>query len=701
MKKIIFSLFLVGSIGLANAQSIDFTKENFKERKSELKDAVKDIEIGDQFLFDPMGAKYSNALPFYEKANVFNPNNAELNYKIGMCYVNGNMKFKSLEYFQKAYKLKSTVDPEIHYYIGRGHQLIQEWDKAIESYEFHKKNIAPGKEQAERIKIADKRIQECKSGKALQENQVRVWIDNMGSAVNSRFPEYGMIMNADATEIYFTSRRDNSTGGLMDEYSEGYFEDIYSSKLVNGQWTPAVNLGDPINTKGHDATVALNSDGTKMLIYLDDKGDGNIYESVRKQDKWSKPKKLNSEICSEYHESSAWYSSDNQRLYFVSNRPLEKKGGPKDQDIYVATWNKEKSKWDNVTRLPETINTPYNEEGIFLHPDGKTLYFSSQGHNSMGGYDIFYSVLQEDGSWTKPVNIGAPINTPDDDVFFVVAASGKTGYLTSFRADGLGEKDLYKITFLGEEKKPVFNSEDVLLASSGVPTSAKVIEQKVEVKRSEMSLLKGTIVDAKTNKPILASIELIDNQKNTIIAEFESDETTGKYMVSLPAGKNYGIAVKSEGYLFHSENFDIPRENNYQEFVKNVAMKKVEVGEVIVLRNIFFDLNKFSLRPESQNELDRLIKLMTDNPTLRIQIGGHTDSRGSAALNKELSENRAKAVVDYLVSKGIAKNRLEFAGYGKEKPIVTDAEIAKLKFEKAKEEAHQSNRRTEFKIVSK
>lgn len=700
MKKIYILSCLLGPLSLL-AQNVEFDKNLFKEQKTEFKEAVKNIEVGDEYYFSQPMARYPQAMPYYEAANKFNPNNGELNFKIGMCYLNSNLKFKALSYFEKAYKLKPDVSPDIHFYLGKGSQLAKEWDKAIAEYELYKKSANP-KESADLIAQATKKSAECASGKKLQASPIRVWIDNMGGNVNTDAPEYGMIMNADATEIYFTSRRPNTTGGGKDEYINEWFEDIYTSKRVNGAWTPALNVGAPLNTKGHDATVALSPDGSKMIIYLDDNGDGNLYESLKKNDVWGKPKKLDDDICSPYHESSAWYSSDGKKLYFISNRPLEgKKGAPKDKDIYVASWNAEKKRWDNVTRLPETINSKYEEDGVFLHPDGKTMYFSSQGHTSMGGYDVFYSVLQDNGSWSAPVNVGYPVNTPDDDVFFVVSASGKNAYMTSFREDGFGEKDLYKITFLGEEKQPLLNTEDILLASSGVPVSEKVIEPKVEVRKSEMALLKGVVRDAKTNKPLEASIELINNENNTVLAEFSSDATTGKFLVSLPAGKNYGIAVKVNGYLFHSENFEIPKESDYQEFTKDVYMKKVEVGEVIVLRNIFFDLNKYTLRNESQSELDRLTKLMQDNPTLRIQISGHTDSRGSASLNKELSANRAKTVVDYLVNKGIDSKRMESQGYGKEQPIITDEAIAKMKSEKAKEEAHQTNRRTEFKIISK
>lgn len=681
------------------AQNVEFDKNLFKDKKDEFKAAVKNLDEGNKLLDYAPFPLYKQALPFFEAANEFNPNNADLNFKIGLCHLNSNMKFKALEYFEKAYKLQPTVNTEIQYYIGRGSQLSQQWDKAIKAYEAFK-NTLNTKTDMERIMETSKHIEECRNGKKLMVKPVRVWIDNMGKNINSQYPEYGMIMNADGSEIYFTSRRPNSAGNSSDDFG-GYFEDIYMSEEANKEYQAAKNVGEPINTKGHDATVALSPDGSKMLVYIDDKGDGNIYESVRKGSEWSKPKKLNSEICSPYHEPSAWYSPDMRKLYFVSDRPLSGKGAPKDKDIYVASWDAKKEIWTNIERLPETVNTPYDEDGIFMHPDGKTLYFSSKGHSTIGGYDIFYSVRQDDNSWSTPVNIGYPINTPDDDVFFVVAANGKDAYMTSFREDGMGEKDLYKITFLGEEKQPMLNTEDILLAGKGVTMREKVIEPKIEIKRSSLSLLKGIIRDNKTKAPVMAAIEVIDNEKNEIIAEFNSDPVTGKYMVSLPAGKNYGIAVKAEGYLFHSENFDIPKESDYQEYEKNVDLKKVEVGEVIVLRNIFFDLNKYSLRPESQNELDRLTKLLNDNPSIRIQISGHTDSRGSDSYNKDLSHNRAKAVVDYLIDKGISSGRLEYQGYGEEQPIVTDAEIAKLRLPQDKEDAHQSNRRTEFKIISK
>jgi outer membrane protein OmpA-like peptidoglycan-associated protein/tetratricopeptide (TPR) repeat protein len=689
-------LFVTGSI----AQNVEFDKKNFKENKDEFKDAVKNMEEGDKLMATIPTPNYKQALPFYLKAQEFNPNNDYLNFQLGLCHLNTNFKFKSLNYFLKSFELNPNLRPDIHYYIGKGYHLQANWDKAIQHYELHKKRLDQ-KSQLSEIMQMNKHIFECNSGKELIQKPVRVWIDNLGKAINSDAPEYGMIITADASVVYFTSRRPTTTGGNKDEFINEWFEDIYTSQQTEkDKWTSSTNVGEPINTKGHDAAVALSPDGSKMIIYIDDKGDGNLYESVRKGEEWSKPKKMSDDICSPYHEPSAWYSSDMKLLYFVSDRPVSGKGAAKDKDIYLASWDEKKEEWTNVQPLPATVNSKFDEDGIYLHPDNKTLYFSSKGHNSMGGYDVFRTVRNDDGTWTTPENIGYPVNTVDDDVFFVVAANGRDAYMTSFREEGFGDKDLYKVTFLGPEKQPLLNTEDVLLAGSSVPMRSKVIEPAVEITRSQVAILKGIVRDDKTKEPLESNIELIDNELNKVIAEFKSDTKTGKFLVSLPGGKNYGIAVKADGYLFHSENFDVQQDSDYKEVEKIIDLKKVSVGQVIVLRNIFFDLNKYSLRPESQNELDRLTKLLTDNPTIRIEISGHTDTRGSDTYNKELSHNRAKSVVDYLIEKGIKKDRLEYMGYGEEKTIVSDSEIAKLRSSTAKEDAHQENRRTEFKILS-
>ncbi|HEY6976363.1 MAG TPA: OmpA family protein, partial [Chitinophagaceae bacterium] len=462
------------------------------------------------------------------------------------------------------------------------------------------------------------------------------------------------------------------------------FEDLYVSYKKNGAWSMAQDFGEPVNSEEHDATAGLSNDGSALFIYKNDKNDGgDLYESRLKGTSWRRPEHLNGNINTRYHESTISESYDGKTIYFVSNR----ENGIGDRDIYFCTKDR-KGNWITPTNAGAIINTKYAEEGVFLHPDGVTMYFSSQGHGTMGGYDIFKSTLVN-GKWTEPVNLGWPINGPDDDVFFVVSANGRRGYYSSAREGGFGDKDIYVITFLGEEKPFILSNEDNLVAS--VTAAVKSIQPAppVEIKTPSLTILKGTITDAVTGEPLEASIDLTDNTKNELIATFKSNSATGKYLVSLPDGKNYGIAVTLEPYLFHSENFDIPEANGFQEVIKDVQLKKVVVGSKIILKNIFFDFDKSTLRPESVSELERLIKFLDDVPNVKIEIGGHTDNYGSDDYNLKLSQSRCESVVNYLVKHGIAKERLTAKGYGETVPIDTNET----------DEGRQMNRRTEFQII--
>lgn len=683
MKNIFTFLAIIFSTA-AFAQNVEFTKENFKDNKDGLKEAKNNIEAGDK-LFEQGSIYYKQAIDPYLKANTFNPNNALLNFKLGKCYLYSNYKLKSIPYLEKAIQLNPNADPQLHYVMAKAYHLDMQWDKAISEYKAFQATLKDVEEFKELLQDVNKRIEECLTGKELVKKPLRVFLDNVGPEINSQYPDYGPVISADESVMLFTSRRPTTTGGGIDPGINEPFEDIYISSKVNGKWSPAQNMGKPINTEDHDANSGLSADGQKFLIYIG-KNNGDLYEAELKGDAWSKPEAMNKNINTKYHESSACYSPDGKSVYFVSDKPEDGLG---DRDIYVSTKD-EKGKWGKPVNLGPTINTQYGEEGVFLHPDGKTMYFSSQGHKTMGGYDIFKSTFAN-GKWSEPVNLGYPVNTPDDDVFFVVSASGRHGYYASFNANGYGEKDIYMITFLGLEKPMVMNNEDNLLASQTAPVKEIVIAPIVQIKEAQLTILKGVITDDLTKKPLEATIEIIDNLKNEVIATFLSNSSTGKYLVSLPAGRNYGIAVKKENYLFHSENFDIPNTAAYQEVVKDVALKNIAVGSKIILKNIFFDFDKATLRPESTNELERLTKLLNDVPTLKIEISGHTDSKGADAYNKTLSNNRAKAVVDYLIGKGIAADRLTSAGYGEEQPIATNDT----------DEGRQLNRRTEFKILSK
>lgn len=488
---------------------------------------------------------------------------------------------------------------------------------------------------------------------------LKVVITNPGKEINSAFPDYAPVVSADGELLIFTSRR--PVTDKEKEKNKASKENIYSStyKKSKNKWTKATMLDENVNEPGrHNSAIAISNDGQHMLLYRDDvTGNGDIFESTLHGKVWSVPVKLPEPVNSPDHESSASYSPDGKTIYFVSDRA----GGHGGLDIWKCTMN-EDSTWGKAKNLGTMINTSSDEEGVFMHPDGKTLYFSSKGHKSTGGYDIFKSVFSNN-KWSEPVNLGSFINTPEDDVYFVLTADGITGYYSSIKKSGIGENDIYIINFIRTEKE---------LGPA-------------------LTLLKGTITDEITGDSLEATIVIKDLEKNEEVTTIYSNSETGKYLVSLPSGKNYGISVNSTGYLFHSENVNIPLSTGYQEIIKDVQLKKIEIGKSITLNNIFYDFDKSTLRSESISELDRMVLLMTENPTIKIELSSHTDNVGSDEYNLSLSQDRAQSVVDYLITKGINKDRLVAKGYGESKPIATNDT----------DDGRQQNRRTEFKITSK
>jgi len=693
---LIFVITVLFSFNELNSQvAVEINKKEFKISKQGYKEAVNAIKYGDEYYAMGNPGTYRLALTQYLKAYEYNQNNPELNYKIGACYLYSTEKPKAINFLKKAYNARPGVASDIYFLLGWANQLNYEFDEAIKFYRmFQNEQGDQGSKKSKKGQTVnydiDKRTRECETGKKLTANPIRVFIDNLGSSVNSKYPDYAPVISTDESVLIFTSRREGSTGDQIDPNDMLYYEDLYISYNEDKKgWSQAINMRS-LNTEAHDASVGLSPDGQILYTY---KGvpDGTLFESYLKGDNWSKPKEISGNINTKSHETSASISYDGKYLYFVSNRPRDDFGTPSFGGLDIFVSEKQKNgKWGPVKNVGAPINTKYDEEGVFMHPDGVTMYFCSKRDGTMGGYDIFYSENDGAGNWKEPVNIGYPVNTPDDDVFFVVAGNARYAYYSSARDGGYGLQDIYRITFLGPEKLMVMGSEDVLLASSTATIEQKVKQETVEVKKVRLTIMKGTITDALSGQPIEATIEIVDNDKNELIATLSSNSKTGKYIVSLPSGKNYGIAVKADGYLFYSENIDIPAATAYQEVTKDIVLSKVGIGSKIVLRNIFFDFGKATLRESSFAELDRLVALLNAYPNMTIEIGGHTDNQGSLKFNTELSENRAKAVVDYLVEKGISKTRLSYKGYAYLQPIASNDT----------EEGRQQNRRVEFKVIS-
>jgi outer membrane protein OmpA-like peptidoglycan-associated protein len=329
-------------------------------------------------------------------------------------------------------------------------------------------------------------------------------------------------------------------------------------------------------------------------------------------------------------------------------------------DLYKTTMD-EFGEWSKPINISDSINTEGAESSPFIHPDNKTLYFSSDGHIGMGGMDIFYCRKDSNDNWGKPVNIGYPINTFGDENSLILNARGDMAYFASDKLEGFGQQDLYKFK-LYEEARP-----------------------------NPVSYMKGIVYDDQTKKRLEAKFELISLKDGQTKVESKSDPVNGEFLVCLPTGSQYALNVSKKGYLFYSENFSTPAEIHHKidPFLKNVPLKPIKVGESVVLKNIFFEFDKYNLKKESRVELNKLYNLLKENKSLKIEIGGHTDNKGSEEYNKTLSQNRAKAVYEYLTSKGISSERLSYKGYGESKPIDTNKT----------EEGRANNRRTEFKVI--
>jgi outer membrane protein OmpA-like peptidoglycan-associated protein len=350
-----------------------------------------------------------------------------------------------------------------------------------------------------------------------------------------------------------------------------------------------------------------------------------------------------------------------------------------------------KGEWQKAVNLGTTINTTADEEGPFMDLDGKTLYFSSEAHKGMGGYDIFKSVFDSTkNQWSEPENIGYPINTADDDIYFVLSGDGKHGYYASVRDDGFGEKDIYMITM--PERKDYHQ----LVKKMEVILKKEIKKDTViPVKAVELFpvVLKGNVFDKTTGGTLSAKVQLIDEMGKTANEIETSEDGAYSFEVTGPKARKYTVSTAKETYGFTSKNVSVPANGPEKvELVNDLYLKKLEVGNKFILRNIYFDFDKATIKSESITELNKLLKVLQENPTMKVELGGHTDFKGSNEYNKTLSQKRAQAVVNWLISKGIAKNRLTAKGYGEEVPLATNDD---------EEEGRELNRRTEFEVTGK
>ena len=467
--------------------------------------------------------------------------------------------------------------------------------------------------------------------------------ENLGDAVNTKDPEYFPSLTIDSKTLIFT-RRVNSRN-----------EDFYITyRDDNHNWSAAQNMGEPVNSSFNEGAQNISQDGTMLVFtgceFPEGKGSCDLYYSEKTANGWTTPENLGFPVNTRDWESQPCLSADKQTLYFARETPDH------GADIFV-THRQPNGQWGTPQRLDSNINTSGRETTPFIHADGQTLYFASDGHPGYGGLDIFYSRRQPNGSWGPATNLGYPINTIDEDASLVVEANGKTAYFASDRSDTRGKLDIYSFE-LYPEARPL-----------------------------QTLYVKGYVYDTLTHERLAASIDVIDLEGGYSIATVKTDGN-GDYLAPLPVGKDYALHVNRKGYLFYSDNFSLKDHNPGTPFEKNIPLQPLAANASIVLHNIFFDTKQYELKPESVTELNKLVSLLQDNPGVKIEIAGYTDNVGTDKDNQLLSENRAKAVVKYLTEKGIAAARLSAKGYGESDPVADNNT----------EEGRAANRRTVFKI---
>lgn len=678
-------LFILVPGSLVAQQNLRIKKAGFRTAQElGFEEAWKSIREGDKYFKAGLGT-YRDAREHYLFAAQYNPDHPALNYKIGVCYLFSDDKFESIKYLEKAFLLDEHVSPDIRLMAAKAYQLTLHFDEAIHQYRKYKESLDPKRLVLEAAAI-NKMIAECENGKALVAEPARVIINNLGDQINSVGDDYNPIFAAGDTAVYFTSRRNHHEKAKRSPLDNKHYEDIYVASSTGETWEPARNLGKPVNhVNHHTAAVAISPDSQTLYVYQGHKSGGGVFRAEMKEGKWTSPRNMPGKLRSKYRETTMCFSPDGKTYYYVSNDEKMTHGG---KDILISEQDAQ-GKWKDPVNMGKEINTRYDEEGVFISPDGNTLYFSSKGHNTMGGFDVFKSERNGMGEWSPAENLGYPVNSPDDDVFYKVTNDARIAYYSANRMGGHGGRDIYKIVFLGEEKEMLMSTEDILIAGMQEDGKTGFFVPAAPITVAAY-LLSGKVYDTRTDEGVRAKLDFIDVDLNKIIATTLSDDS-GHYTASLPEGKAYGVEVVARDYLFYLDVLDLTAADPDVVMTHHIGLDPIEVGATVVLKNIFFELNKATLKPESFPQLEQVLSFMNGNPSVRMEISGHTDNTGSLRLNTRLSQARAQAVVDYLTERGTAVERLDAKGYAFSQPIAPNDTA----------EGRAQNRRVEFKILSK
>ena len=605
---------------------------------------------------DDYNAKnYDMALNALDKALEADPEFMEGYILKGDILAEKNLPADAATVYEQAIRINPGFSPRLYSILGNLQLITGRYAEAKQNYiKYLSYPNIPAKSQ----EMTERSIRNADFGINSVKHPVPFNPVNLGDSINTKYSEYANTITADDSRLYFT-RTIPVTEATQIPGQDLQEEFFYSDRINDSLWKKALNLGPPINTPGNEGGLFISPDGRFLFFAACERDDGigscDIYWSKRLGKSWTEPENLGPGVNSPSWDSQPSFSSDGKTLYFSSKRP----GGKGSSDIWKAELRDDMT-WSRPVNLGDSINTAREEMAPFIHPDDQTLYFSSKGHTGMGGFDLYYSKRDVTGKWKSPKNMGFPINTFADEITLIVNAKGDVAYISSGKAGGKGKQDIYSFK-LYKEAQP-----------------------------ERVTYFKGIVFDKETKAKLSASFELTSLDSGKVIARSVSDPITGEFLLILPPNRDYALNVSREGYLFYSDNFSLTNPGSSLEpFVKSIPMQPLKVGETVVLKNIFFDTDKYDLKPESRVELEKLTDLLKRNPSLKIEISGHTDIMGTPQHNLELSNNRARAVYDYLVRHGISKERLTYAGYGITRPIDTNDT----------EEGRAKNRRTEFSVT--
>lgn len=595
--------------------------------------------------------QYGQAIQLLEKAVDKAPAFVEAHVRLGAIYRAVGQYEKALRHLEQAREVNKgeQAQPQALFSLG---ELYWQLGRYEEAEELMKAFLALNPRQKPLLDIATNIVEDAAFAKEQLKNPLPFKPEPLPETINANELQYFPVLTVDQQNLIFTRRI--SSAPQHDE------DLMISRRDEQGNWLPAESISPVINTADNEGTSTISADG-RVLIFTSCKGrkgfgSCDLFLSRRTGNTWSEPVNMGPGINSRDWESQPSLSADGRTLYFVSNRP----GGRGGNDIYVSTVD-EKGEWSRPENLGGLVNTAFDDISPFIHANGQTLYFASNGHTGMGGYDLYLSE-KEEGEWQQPRNLGYPINTHEDQVSLFVTADGKVGY------------------YAYEEKR---NNQ---LASSLIYRFE--IPEEVRV-RNRSNYVTGRVFDSQTNEPIAASLTLYDIIDDLIVGSVTSDPETGKYFMVLTEGSEYALYVNKKGYIFKSLAFNYGTNNTLEPVQIDVYLEPIRAGVATTLNNIFFETDQFRIQAKSETELQRVVQFLKDNPEVRIEIAGHTDDVGNVTYNQQLSEKRARAVYDYLLEEGIAPSRLQAKGYGQTQPLAPNDS----------EEHRRQNRRIEFRIL--